>query len=584
MNRAPRYLVFLLLAMLAGVVAVATGCGATEADLTTKLLTTQDSRERISAAARLAKKASVAATQQLADAAKTDPTAKLGVEALRDEYAELLNGAMEKAQASSKSLSDDKVAALSATVDCLALIGDEKSFETLGGMILTSEKAKAISIRGLSDTMAIELRALDALAKSTSPVATEQIVRVASFGGTSRATIKVRDAAIAALKTKPEAAQSIFDARAIAGSDPDVSAALDGALVALGEPAAAVLLTGLGEKDWVEDLLLQMGSPAAKPLSALLGSAVEPTRVLALELLLKISAAGGPGATAVLTDQALLPLLIDARQNARFEDPVNAELERVMANIGMPAVEPLVAGLTTYEWAPQVLAKVGAGAVPAMKTALGSKDGDTRNAALEVLLEISAAGGAEATAILADEAMLPLLIDARQNARFEDHTNTELERVMAGLGKPAVKPLVAVLATHDWAPAVLAEIGADAVPALKTALNSKDRDTRFAAADALVLMQGDSPELVQDFTQALEDSNLKYISKNYAYYIRMGKTGTEPALVNALNKYGNVTMAEDYLNCGNTTLEEGAQAWAKKRGYNVISTPGSHGGPIWGKG
>jgi HEAT repeat protein len=506
------------------------------------------------------------------------------MEALRDEYAGLLNATMKKAQAGNKSLSDDKVATLGATVDCLALIGDESSFETLGGMIITSEKAKATSIGGLSDPMAIELRALGALAKSTSLVAMEQIVRVASLGGASQATFKVHQAAIAALKTKPEAAQSVFDARAITGSDPDVSAALDEVLVALGEPAAAALLTGLGEKDWVEDLLLRIGSPAAKPLSALLGSAAEPTRVLALELLLKISAAGGPGATAVLTDQTLLSQLIDARQNARFEDPVNAELEGVMANLGTPVVEPLVAGLTTYEWAPQVLAKVGAGAVPAMKTALGGKDGDTRNAALEVLLEISAAGGVEATAILADEAMLPLLIDARQNARFEDHTNTELERVVAGLGKSAVKPLVAVLATHGWAPAVLAEIGADAVPALKTALNSKDRDTRFAAADALVLMQGDSPELVQDFTQALEESNLKYIAKNYAYYIRMGKAGTEPTLVNALNKYGNVTMCEDYLNCGSATLEEGAQAWAKKRGYSIISTPGSHGGPIWGEG
>jgi hypothetical protein len=64
MNRAPRYLVLLLLAVLAGAVVVATGCGATEADLTTKLLTTQDSAERIRVAARLAEMASVAATQQ----------------------------------------------------------------------------------------------------------------------------------------------------------------------------------------------------------------------------------------------------------------------------------------------------------------------------------------------------------------------------------------------------------------------------------------------------------------------------------------------------------------------------------------
>ena len=43
-------------------------------------------------------------------------------------------------------------------------------------------------------------------------------------------------------------------------------------------------------------------------------------------------------------------------------------------------------------------------------------------------------------------------------------------------------------------------------------------------------------------------------------------------------------MAEDYLNCGSSTLEEGAQAWAKKHGYNVITMPGGHSGPIWGEG
>ena len=87
--------------------------------------------------------------------------------------------------------------------------------------------------------------------------------------------VQVRTAALVALNTRPDAAQSLFDAREAAISDPDVTVALDGALVALGEPAVAPLITGLGEMEWVEDLLVQIGSPAARPLSALLGSTVK---------------------------------------------------------------------------------------------------------------------------------------------------------------------------------------------------------------------------------------------------------------------------------------------------------------------
>ena len=34
-------------------------------------------------------------------------------------------------------------------------------------------------------------------------------------------------------------------------------------------------------------------------------------------------------------------------------------------------------------------------------------------------------------------------------------------------------------------------------------------------------------------------------------------------------------MAEDYLNCGNPTLEDATRAWAKKHGYNVVTQPGN---------
>jgi hypothetical protein len=44
-------------------------------------------------------------------------------------------------------------------------------------------------------------------------------------------------------------------------------------------------------------------------------------------------------------------------------------------------------------------------------------------------------------------------------------------------------------------------------------------------------------------------------------------------------------MAEDFLNCGNYTLSQAAEAWAEAHGYTVEARPsGSGGGPTWGSG
>jgi hypothetical protein len=47
--------------------------------------------------------------------------------------------------------------------------------------------------------------------------------------------------------------------------------------------------------------------------------------------------------------------------------------------------------------------------------------------------------------------------------------------------------------------------------------------------------------------------------------------------------YGDVDLAEYYLNCGNRTLEKAAHTWASQHGYTVYTTPGSGGGQ-WGQG
>lgn len=127
----------------------------------------------------------------------------------------------------------------------------------------------------------------------------------------------------------------------------------------------------------------------------------------------------------------------------------------------------------------------------------------------------------------------------------------------------------------------LANIGEPVVPKLVEAMKNSSYDVRFGAADALVKM-GKVNVLDNIITNSL-GQDLGRIAESYPYYIRKGNHGTESVLVRALNAYGTVAMAEDYLNCGNDILENGAEKWAKDNGYIVTKKPGVHNGPIWGQ-
>ena len=79
-----------------------------------------------------------------------------------------------------------------------------------------------------------------------------------------------------------------------------------------------------------------------------------------------------------------------------------------------------------------------------------------------------------------------------------------------------------------------------------------------------------------------ERATVKYI---YPIIIKIGKTGTENALINALDNFGDKEMGEDYLNCGNEKLEDAAERWGRDHGYEVITSSGSAWGrPGWGSG
>ncbi|MEI6297390.1 MAG: hypothetical protein WCO84_07180 [bacterium] len=59
-------------------------------------------------------------------------------------------------------------------------------------------------------------------------------------------------------------------------------------------------------------------------------------------------------------------------------------------------------------------------------------------------------------------------------------------------------------------------------------------------------------------------------------YIRRGDASRIPELRNLLLRYGDKTLAEDYLNCGKSELADAAREWGSAHGYNVKTGSGSH--------
>lgn len=59
-------------------------------------------------------------------------------------------------------------------------------------------------------------------------------------------------------------------------------------------------------------------------------------------------------------------------------------------------------------------------------------------------------------------------------------------------------------------------------------------------------------------------------------YIRQGDASRIPELINLLNRFGNATLAEDYMNCGESTLSDAGCAWGRAHGYKCTTGYGSN--------
>jgi hypothetical protein len=141
----------------------------------------------------------------------------------------------------------------------------------------------------------------------------------------------------------------------------------------------------------------------------------------------------------------------------------------------------------------------------------------------------------------------------------------------------AVEPLIAVLddkyeMVQIASAEALERIGNErAVEPLIGLINDWTPDVRVAIVHALISLGDKRAE--EPILSAIEKGDSAVIASQPKYFIARAKPGDEHEFIAALNYYGSKEMAEVYLNCGNSELQEAALAWAKKNGYEITGAP-----------
>jgi len=151
------------------------------------------------------------------------------------------------------------------------------------------------------------------------------------------------------------------------------------------------------------------------------------------------------------------------------------------------------------------------------------------------------------------------------------------EDALVNIGNPAVEPLIKMLNDDSWrvrrrAVRTLGKIrDPRAIEPLVASMKTDD-DCYVRKSAAKAIGEINDPRAGEILIPALKSRNLEVVEGAYRFFIRRGQPGSEPVLIESLNKNWNKTMVVDFLNSGNRQLEEAAADCAKKRGYSLTST------------
>jgi hypothetical protein len=134
---------------------------------------------------------------------------------------------------------------------------------------------------------------------------------------------------------------------------------------------------------------------------------------------------------------------------------------------------------------------------------------------------------------------------------------------------------------HYWnALQILAE---ETDPRIRTVLEAEVRApdglARYEAAETLAKFLSYDADQLLPYLDSKENMELFY-----PVLIQIGKPGTEPALIAALDKFGEESIAVDYYESGNEELRSAGYWWLNLRNVEVWVLAGSCGDPCWGEG
>ncbi len=547
------------------------GCTSAE-DLARTLQTEQDATLRQKAAADLAGRHSLVATQELVTAAAADAIASSGLDSLVNEYAAVLSASVQKAAEAGKEFGEGTVRDLEETVDCLQCIGNAAAVDCLGGFASASSGT-------IPDVTSLQFRCLGALKALKTDVAILWLGQVA--GGL------------------------VTGAKAL-----ELSAVASVYLEDIGGPALDVLVAALADKEWADDVLVLMGAPAVPRLVEELASSDITARYNALGVLLLMFDWDSMAVAPELVKAERVPLLIEARAEAGYDDARDTIAETVLLEIGQPVVGPLLTVVPRTDWAEGllvrmgadavpdvvaalvlqpcaagVLATIGAAAIPKVVEQLDSADDSVRHRAIGVLLRMYEASVPEVDSQLLTADMVPrLLADLTSKTSFEEYKSFEhglwAEFALMEIGEPAVAPVLASDYEFKWW--VLQGMGASAAPALTATMTGKDREDSLSAAMCLAVIAEWAPEAVASFTAALTNEDLEFIAVNYLYYIALGQAGSEEVISQALLEHGKKQMGLDCLNSGNDILDAAGRKWARNHNYVVYTSDSPVPAISWG--
>lgn len=138
-------------------------------------------------------------------------------------------------------------------------------------------------------------------------------------------------------------------------------------------------------------------------------------------------------------------------------------------------------------------------------------------------------------------------LEIRRKA-FNELDSTTLEKVSAGAVKDKAVTIAAniILEKTDW----------------NKEFSNKSSASLGRVIGAAALVSSSRPES-HDVVEACHK------------YIRRGDASRIPELIYLLDNYGNVALAEDYMNCGQGQLSDAGCAWGRRHGYSCGTGYGS---------